>query len=221
MYLNAFLDPDEQVDTAELANVVCSDASVSNVIKVGSEVMGFAAVVPFATLRDTDFGRQLQRIVLARAPAAAAGALSAAFASERLGLLVSERTLNCPPQLVPHLHAMLHDEVRATGGETDVFQLEQLLLVAASFRKPSVSAVQKKARAPDSELQFHHYETPAYVEHSAVHFSFPVKPLGQELRWTWRGNILPHTTVLLLPTSAVPQVLARVQDFLRENSAQQ
>jgi hypothetical protein len=221
MYLNAFLDPDEQVDTAELANLICSDASVSNVIKVGTEVMGFAAVLPFAPLRNSDLGQQLQRIVLARAPAAMQAALTAAFANDRLGLLVSERTLNCPPQLVPHLHSLLHEEVHNTGDETDTFRLDQLLMIAASFRKPPTASAQKKARAADSELQFHHYETPAYVEQSTAHFSFPVKPLGQELRWTWRGNILPHSTVLLLPVPAVPQVLARMTEILQENSAVQ
>jgi hypothetical protein len=133
MYLNAFLDPDEQVDTAELANLICSDASVSNVIKVGTEVMGFAAVLPFAPLRNSDLGQQLQRIVLARAPAAMQAALTAAFANDRLGLLVSERTLNCPPQLVPHLHSLLHEEVHNTGDETDTFRLDQLLMIGALF----------------------------------------------------------------------------------------
>jgi hypothetical protein len=222
MYLNSFLDPEEQIDTAELANLICAEASVANVIKVGTEVMGFVAVLPFALLRDIDLGQQLQRVVLARTPPAALPILQAAFAaSDRLGLLVCERTLNCPPQLVPHLHSLLHEELRATGEETPLFQFDQLLLIASSFRLPaSSSAVQKKARAAVSELQFHHYELPAYVEHSAAHFSFPVKPLGQDLRWTWRGNILPHSTVALFPLAAVPQMLAHIGETLEHNTAQ-
>jgi hypothetical protein len=221
MYLNAYLDPDEQIDTAELANLICAEHCVANVIKVGTEVMGFAAVLPFALLRNIELGQQLQRIVLARAPPATQPVLQAAFAaSDRLGLLVCERTLNCPPQLIPHLHSLLHEEVRATGEETPLFQLDQLLFISTSFRLPaSSSAVQKKSRnAVASELQFHHFEVPVYVEHSAAHFSFPVKPLGQDLRWTWRGNILPHSTVALFPIAAVPQVLAQIGETLQLNS---
>ena len=238
LFLNPFADPAAHLNVSDLADAICSDTSVGNVVKVGNELLGFLVALPFAAL-SRELGAELRGVLLERVPAAHRAALTNALDSPKLGLIVSERMLNTPPQLVPPLHSMLFDELAATVEDgRPQFDFDQYLLLATSYRKAprtlgaamaaassnataattaevsAASGSASNASARDPNLRFHHFETNAYLNAASLHFSFPIKLLGQELRWTWQGNINPHTTVMLVPKPAVPTILAEAQEQL-------
>jgi len=124
---------------------------------------------------------QMRRYVLRHTPPAHRAVVTAALNDPSTGLLVSARLLNAPPQMVPHLHQCLLDDLswaqvhaippvaaHLTGAAAkaaanpppnvlkayrDSFKFKQLLLIGRTFRPPPGAAGVGKGKQRTEVLQ--------------------------------------------------------------------
>ncbi|GLI60059.1 hypothetical protein VaNZ11_001911, partial [Volvox africanus] len=127
--LNTYLDG-QQYDCSGLVDAIIKQTAVGTVVKSAEEDDPFAVLTAFNTCRGTAAGSvwltQLREYLTARCPdPATREKLCKAFSGPGTGLLVSERLINCPPQLAPPLMQMLMEEVDGAANDEDYPQEER------------------------------------------------------------------------------------------------
>ncbi len=134
-----------------LTETIVAQASVGTVVKVSDDVdaYGFVTLLSAGRLRDLEPFKFMKALLLGKCPAAHRQRLEALFSAseaamsgplgaspQQLGVLVSERMLNLPPQLVPPMHeALLGDVDWAVDNEIDdthrrQFRIAHVLVIA-------------------------------------------------------------------------------------------
>jgi len=166
----------------ELCAALSSQAAVGSTMKGEGtdEPLGFLSLLNLAWqeqhARNEQSGQpvqwvvQLRKYVLRHAPPQHRAAVEAALRDPRTGLLIQSRLLNAPPQMVPHLHQALLDDLdwaasnallpigdsfptpppsdekqlaEATQAYRDSFNCQQLLFIGRTF-KPAPGAAKQK-----------------------------------------------------------------------------
>jgi hypothetical protein len=119
----------------------------------------------------------LRKYVLRHTPVAQRPTMEAALRDPSTGLLIQSRLLNAPPQMVPHLHQALLDDLawattnaslpggdsypasaapsnveQATKAYRDSFKCKQLLFIGRTFRPAPGAAGGKKAQQPQQQF---------------------------------------------------------------------
>ncbi|GIM06579.1 hypothetical protein Vretimale_10805 [Volvox reticuliferus] len=127
--LNTYLDG-QQYDCSGLVDAIIRQTAVGTVVKSSEEDDPFAVLTAFNTCRGPAAGspwlKQLREYLTARCPdSATRDKLCEAFSGPGTGLLVSERLINCPPQLAPPLMQMLTEEVDGAANDEDYPQEER------------------------------------------------------------------------------------------------
>eukprot|EP00891_Asterochloris_glomerata_P007875 jgi/Astpho2/7875/e_gw1.00117.159.1_t len=136
--------------------------------------------------------------------------LQQAWAAPGTGLVVSERLINCPPQLSPPLQQALYDEIQwATEDQPTQarlksysFKFSHFLVVSRCFHVPAASSSKgrKKMKVSSTGLVYHHPEDEFLRKHSTWAYTFPAVS-----RTTKAGDPQHLRLVMLLTPPAVAQ----------------
>ncbi|GIL56481.1 hypothetical protein Vafri_11840, partial [Volvox africanus] len=127
--LNTYLDG-QQYDCSGLVDAIIKQTAVGTVVKSSEEDDPFAVLTAFNTCQGIAAGSvwltQLREYLTAGcSDPATREKLSKALSGPGTGLLVSERLINCPPQLAPPLMQMLMEEVDGAAKDEDYPQEER------------------------------------------------------------------------------------------------
>ena len=164
----------------ELCDTLVSQVCVGSMVKGEGteEPLGFLSVLNLSWQatkgRHSDSGMplswpaQFKKYILQHVPSSHRSTFEAALSSKDLGLLIQNRLLNVPPQIVPQLHQCLLDDLEWSGengvpptpasaaaaaaspSAADIaayrssFDFKTLLLVGRTFKPPAGSARQAK-----------------------------------------------------------------------------
>lgn len=198
--LAADLIDDPTFNNRELAElVVSSDNRVGSVIKIEGEDdgVGYITALPAHPHRAKQCIQQLLAFVQQRAQQEGAWQDSAqgtlwqrALSSERLGIVLNQRLINVPDELVPHLHMYLHREIaRCVQAGQKSYDFEYYLLIAAQFTVtkplPEDERPKKKRRVSEElkigAVEWYRFEEETYAQHAAATFSCERKrPASEE-----------------------------------------
>ncbi|KXZ44657.1 hypothetical protein GPECTOR_64g151 [Gonium pectorale] len=121
--LNTYVDGNVY-DSSGLVEAVIRQTAVGTVVKSSEDDDPFALMTVFNTSAGAAakeaWLKQVLEYIAARCPDADTKAkLLKAFAGPGTGLLVSERLINCPPQLAPPLMQMLMEEIEGAATDED------------------------------------------------------------------------------------------------------
>ena len=207
-------------DAGSLASLITETAqSVGSCIKLGdqtTQALGLGLVLSLADHAAACPGLAAVRaFALERFQGAQRDQVSAILAG-RTGLLINERVLNLPPLVALHLHLSLFDEMQAAG--PTYTNLTHLLFVTLAYRESrgdkSAASGGKKARDSETQLEWFRPEEELYARHAAATVMWPVAVQDQASRWTFDGRIAQFKVVMLIPTSAIPAIAARMRTIL-------
>ncbi|GLC61591.1 hypothetical protein PLESTB_001773800 [Pleodorina starrii] len=149
--LNTYLDG-QQYDCSGLVDAIIRQTAVGTVVKSSEEDDPFALLTAFNTARgpaaSSPWLAQLRDYLAARCPDAATKTkLEQALAGPGTALLVSERLINCPPQLAPPLVQMLMEEIEGAATDEDYpkeereeFSFQRYLHVTRVYTDPGEEA---------------------------------------------------------------------------------
>ena len=226
-----------------LAATITEQKGVGTIIKVDdgtstgmdsddATVVAFMTVLPLRNFRQTPAGAALVAALRRHCPREASSGLDALLAeppsshnarpSRTVGIFVSEKLINAPPQLAgPLLQVLLEDmdwvkhNAHEAGCEPDTYDFHTLLMIApcfpASGAEASDAAAGPGTAAPDPNASpdFVHYEDEIIAKFASVSYVFPL-PGSKEAR----GDKPSHAAVLAFPAARL-QVVAEAASRAR------
>jgi len=186
--LNNFLDGKPYACSDLVEAVIASP--VGSVIKCGEgeDLIGIATVLPMKQHTDLKALDDIKAFLEDNCPTDMADKLAAAWTAPGTALLLSERLLNCPPQLAPPLMESLFKEASETLSQKP----SQYHFVMRAYSDP----------LKPSELIFATPEGEFLTNRALWTFSFTVsnRPVG-------KNDLAPRRVVAAVPAKAVPAVL--------------
>lgn len=107
-FLSNYTESPGDFKSSELADVVCVQASVGAMIKADSmdQPLGYISAINLHRHKDLESVKQIKKYFLSKANGTSKTKMEALFndPKRQLGLLLSERIVNLPMELVPPLH---------------------------------------------------------------------------------------------------------------------
>lgn len=138
------------------------------------------------------------------------------LAQNTVALFVNERILNLPPLVALHLHLSIFEEVEEQHklGPSE-YDFDYLLFVTNAYRESegdkSAQGNLKKVREKEVQLEWFRPEEEVYAKYAACSCMWPVSVQDQASRWTFDGRIAQFKVLMLVPTSAIPKIRARLE----------
>ncbi|KAJ4379806.1 Mss4p nuclear export [Didymella sp. IMI 355093] len=176
--LRQLLDVDNQLfDLSELADLILSQPLLGSTVKVdGAETdpYAFLTVLNLETHKDKKVVRDLHAYLSKKAPEL----LPAAPA--QIGLILTERFINMPHEIVPPMYTMLMEEIQWAVEEKEPYAFTHYLLLSKAYSEvaSSLPAVgqppskKKKAGKAEEETFYFHPEDEVLHQHAVGHTVF-------------------------------------------------
>uniref|UniRef100_A0A8C4SG99 BRCA2 and CDKN1A interacting protein n=1 Tax=Erpetoichthys calabaricus TaxID=27687 RepID=A0A8C4SG99_ERPCA len=129
--------------------------------------------------------------------------------SKPVGLVLSERFINVPPQIALPMHKQLQEEIaEAQRTNKPSGKCHYYLLISRTFKKLNKSRV--KVRWNTKEEFFH--------EVAALTFNYSVQEESDSFlggRWSFDdAPMKPFRTVILIPADKIPQIMDKLKEYL-------
>lgn len=226
VFLQNYIDADDW-KPGPLAELIAKQAEVGSMIKSEDQLLGFISVVNLHKHKDAPVVQQLTKFLLARADAATRPKLQALLDDEKapLGLLVHERMVNLPPQLVPSLHkCFLQDLDWATSdknkdmtrAERAAFKFKNYLLLTRciAVAEPKGAKKSKESKSSSSSTDtFLKFEDELYLERAELSFSFASKPkdVSSEM-----GKVPQRRILMAFQEAALRAVVKELEEMANE-----
>lgn len=222
----------EEYSCSELVEAIIANPAGS-VIKCGEDEdpIGIASVLPLEGYSSTKFLAEVKAFVLKHCPKSKAPELTAALASPTAALLISDRLLNCPPQLGPPLLDSLMEETKEmTKSGTKISQYIFLTRayadpIAAQPKSGKKAAKKAKKRSKSDataegasisidDLIFSTPEGDFLSNKASLAFAFPVPN-----RAVGKDDLIPHRVVMLVPAKEISGALQEMKQVVGDGSA--
>ncbi|XP_003419758.1 BRCA2 and CDKN1A-interacting protein isoform X1 [Loxodonta africana] len=228
------------VNTAELTDLLIQQSHIGSVIKqtdvsedsdddVGvdeDEVFGFISLLNLTERKGTRCAEQIKEWILSGC--GQSGEKSVAEQLEKLlsdttrpvGLLLSERFINVPPQIALPMHQQLRKEL-AEAHETNkpCGGCSFYLLISKTFVEAGKNNSRKKWNSQKKdELMFANAEEEFFYEKAILKFSFSVQEESDTClggRWSFDDvPMKPLRTVMLIPADKMSEIMDKLKEHL-------
>lgn len=175
-FLNNAFDP--RAPVAAIAEAICQQAEIGTYIVVDNGERPEDAIVGFISLLDLSIQSPATQYItgylLSKAPRLSE------YAQAKIGLLVSERVINTPGELIPKLHCeFLKDIEWAQSQQAESHHYDYVVLCTRYCKLFAESAGQphkkKKARAAEEELLFLKTEEEDFSRAAEFVVAFPAE----------------------------------------------
>mmetsp|Transcript_29485 Transcript_29485/g.114043 ORF Transcript_29485/g.114043 Transcript_29485/m.114043 type:complete len:312 (-) Transcript_29485:1022-1957(-) len=216
------------IDTSQLTKEICKQTRVGTVVRIGEEVEDIAFISALSSSTHHALLRPLRKLLVRSAVNEEAQKLKAIFPKEgessKMGLLVTERVVNFPPELVPKLHEAIFDEIswaqedEPTKELQESFKFESYLYLTSGMTNSTGLSTKLKARkkskrkrrkkkgqnpvdeAP-AKLEFFRYEDDIIYNNSSLVLSFSLP--GQA---PVKGGLVLRRFAIFFPATAVAKI---------------
>ncbi|KZZ91143.1 bcp1-like protein [Moelleriella libera RCEF 2490] len=164
-----------------LSDLILSQPTIGSTVKVeGKETDAFAMLTVLNTQvhREKEPMKDILKYLTEKAKTNESLTLvSDVLNSEKhVGLLLSERLINIPPQIVPPLYSMLIDEIDAALEDKEPYEFSHYLILSKTYEETESSLdveKRKKKKAKEEPTTFYfHPEDEVFQQHALAHGSF-------------------------------------------------
>ncbi|KAI5673923.1 hypothetical protein M9H77_14287 [Catharanthus roseus] len=184
--LQTYLD-DKQWDLSGFVDIILEQTTVGSVVKIENDedegVYAFVSALNMGRYKDHKCFIELKEYLLKVCPKEDVSSNLRSLLEEsanEVGLLVSQRVVNLPPQLLPHLYDALFDEVSwATEDEPTEelrksFCFNYYLLICKIYKHKTPEKKSRPTGKNDDSIIFTKAEDENFHELSSWSFSFPL-----------------------------------------------
>ncbi|EJT99029.1 hypothetical protein DACRYDRAFT_110355 [Dacryopinax primogenitus] len=145
LLIQLFQSDAEPLHLRDLADLIISQGHIGSTVKLDGEESDPLAVLSVVNMRvhaDNPAVRAIRDYVLSKTSADPAfeKTLQALFSADKehdVGLILSERLINMPVQIIPPMWKMLGQEVQAAQEGGQPFQFSHFLVVSRTYRAPN------------------------------------------------------------------------------------
>lgn len=223
--LRQLFDVDNQLfDLSELADLILSQPLLGSTVKVdGAETdpYAFLTVLNLETHKDKKVMRDLAAYLSSKAP----GLLPAAPA--QIGLILTERFINMPHEIVPPMYTMLMEEMQWAVDEKEPYAFTHYLVLSRVYTEVTSSlkaggqppSKKNKAAKVDNETFYFHTEDEVLHQHALGHTVFdydtPVDEGASDSRRAFQEmGVKPQGHLTLIEAAKFAGAVDAVKSFL-------
>ncbi|XP_040847878.1 BRCA2 and CDKN1A-interacting protein isoform X1 [Ochotona curzoniae] len=226
------------VNTAELASVLIQQNHIGSVIKQTDvsedsdddmdedEIFGFISLLNLTERKGTPCAEQIKELVLSLCEKNCDKSVATQLAellkdpSKPVGLLLSERFINVPPQIALPMHQQLQKELaEAHKAKKPCGKCSFYLLISKTFVETGQSDSKKKrSNQNKEELMFANAEEEFFYEKAIIKFSYSVQEDSDTClggRWSFDDvPMKPLRTVMVIPADKMNEIMDKLKEHL-------
>ncbi|XP_048193999.1 BRCA2 and CDKN1A-interacting protein [Perognathus longimembris pacificus] len=225
------------VNTAALADLLIQQNHVGSVIKQMNvsedsdddmdedEIFGFISLLNLTERKDTQCVEQIKELVLSSCEQSCGKSVVEQLekllndTTKPVGLLLSERFLNVPPQIALPMHQQLQKELaEAHRTNKPCGKCFSYLLISKTFMEAGRPRSKKGNSQKKEVLMFANAEEEFFYEKAVVKFSYSVQEESDTClggRWSFDdAPMKPLRTVMLIPGAEMSGIMEKLQEHL-------
>lgn len=235
-----FGDDATQFDVSGLADLILSGNSVGTTIKTDGETSDPFALLSVINLTENAAKPSVKAVVdyvLEKCKAQRefhlvlskllSGQKSTKDQQLKVGLIVSERMINMPVEVVPPMYKMLWDEMAKADDAHEKYEFDYFLVISKIYKLVDANVdeddgqkAKKKKSTKSDEFDYFHYEDLVLEENAKYHGHYPYTNQQQETdsrRVFTEYGIDPRFSLLLLDKKglqkSIPEMEAKFPPF--------
>lgn len=211
-----------------LSDLILSQPTIGSTVKVeGKETDAFAMLTVLNTQvhREKEPMKDILKYLTEKAKTNESLTLvSDVLNSEKhVGLLLSERLINIPPQIVPPLYSMLIDEIDAALEDKEPYEFSHYLILSKTYEETESSLdveKRKKKKAKEEPTTFYfHPEDEVFQRHALAHGSFfytkEDDTAADSKRAFQEAGIRPTGHMILIEAGKFGDAVKAITEYLR------
>ncbi|XP_037611063.1 protein BCCIP homolog [Sebastes umbrosus] len=223
------------VNTAEMTDLIIQQNHLGSVIKQAEvpedsddddpdEVFGFITMLNLTERKGVQCVEEVKDLIVDQCEKNAAPSVTEQLeqflsdTSKPVGLLVSERFINVPPQIALPLHKQLQDEIaEAQRTNKPSGKCHYCLMISKTCKEASKN-IPARGGAPKDEYMFVNAEEEFFYEQAILKFNYSVQEETDSClsgRWSFDDvPMKPSRTVMLIPTDRMPAIMVKLKEYL-------
>ncbi|RCI08538.1 hypothetical protein L249_8925 [Ophiocordyceps polyrhachis-furcata BCC 54312] len=180
--LRQLLDVDASLlNVSALAELVLSQPTIGSTVKVDGKETDPYAMLTAINLREHGQREPMKSLTAylvekAQTNESLSAVAEAIKAEKQIGLILSERLINVPPEVGPPMYSMLIDEVEAAVEDGEPYQFTHYLVLSKTYREVEstldVEDRKRKKARENSTTYYFHPEDEMFHKHATAHGSF-------------------------------------------------
>ncbi|KAL1886589.1 Mss4p nuclear export [Paecilomyces lecythidis] len=234
--LRQLFDTDAQeFDLSALADLILSQPLLGSTVKVDgkeSDPYAFLSVLNLQEHKDNpvikDLITYLQRKASSKPAFAALSSLLSQDPIAPIGLILTERLINIPSEIVPPMYTMLLEEIAWAIEDKEPYNFSHYLIISKTYQEVASkldmedSRPKKKKRAGDQEPEvfLFHPEDEVFQRHALCHGGFeythpPEEGASDSKRAFQELGIKPAGSLILIEAPKFEAAVKDVSDYLK------
>jgi len=214
--------PSNVFNSSELADIIVGQTKIGHMIKVegNPELFGFFTTVNMHEHRNKQCIQQIKEFVLSKA-GNDTERVNTILDSEGTGILISERLLNIPFQVIlpvyralfANMEAMVEDEKKNTK-KRPTFDFNNYLILTTYQQKSASKHAKKTKQTEDDSLEYSKIEDEFLHKVAKHEYNYPVVRGDDTRRWTLNGVMSTMGRITIVENKHIPVVIQELEDLL-------
>ncbi|XP_004080493.1 BRCA2 and CDKN1A-interacting protein [Oryzias latipes] len=223
------------VNTSELTDMIIQQNHIGSVIRQAEvpedsddedadEVFGFISMLNLTERKGVQCVEEVKELILEQceknAPHALTEQLEKIFndTNKPVGLLLSERFINVPPQIALPLHKQLQEEIAdAQRTNKPSGRCHYCVMISKTCKEASKN-IQSRGGVPKEDYMFVNAEEEFFYEEALLKFHYSVQEEADSClsgRWSFDDvPMKPFRTVMLIPADRMPAIMDKLKEYL-------
>ncbi|CAL8304379.1 unnamed protein product [Lota lota] len=225
------------VNTSDLTDIIIQQNHIGSVVRQAEvpddsdgddnpdEVFGFISMLNLTERKGVQCVEEVKDLIMDHCEKNSSGSVTEQLeqifndTSKSVGLLLSERFINVPPQIALPLHRQLQEEMaEAQRTNKPSGKCHYCLMISKTCKEVTKSIPARGGAAPKEELLFVNAEEEFFYEHATVKFNYSVQEETDSClsgRWSFDDvPMKPFRTVMLIPADSIPSIMEKLKEYL-------
>lgn len=226
--LRQLLDIDSQLfDLSALADMIVEQRTIGSTVKVddmANDAYAFLTVLNLAEHAEkkavTDLAQYL--VEKSRTNEALAPVADLLTSRKPVGLILAERLINMPPEIIPPMYSMLIDEIEAAVEDKEPYEFSHYLIVSKTYNEVQSTLDdgerKKKKAKEDAPLFYFHPEDEVLQKHAAVYGTYEYTKEDETVADSKRAfqemGVRSYGSMILIEASKFQGAVKAISDYL-------
>ncbi|XP_029933448.1 protein BCCIP homolog [Myripristis murdjan] len=224
------------VNTSEMTDIIIQQNHVGSVIRQAEvpedsdddsdpdEVFGFISMLNLTERKGVQCVEEVKELIMEQCEKNCPHSMTEQLeqilqdTSKPVGLLLSERFINVPPQIALPLHKQLQEEMAEAQRTNKPSGRCHYCLMISKTCKEATKSIPARGGAPKEELMFVNAEEEFFYEQATMKFNYSVQEEADSClsgRWSFDDvPMKPFRTVMLIPADRMPAIMDKLKEYL-------